>query len=689
MFLSPDRARAWWRRWRESARGAHHGLDALLARADPREPFDDRLRWLARLTRWLSDPSRPKTLEDASAGRPAQVARVRFLLHVLERNPDWKARFGRTVRSIVRDVDALELYCETGLPRESAFWGEALERLLLKLIPQNPYRAEPGAILAALFPDGGSAAWLGQLDGETLRGLAAAITFEEAPAEAGWNTLARDMPHAVLCLVGEVRAIGLSSPIRRRLGGTPFRDLPFFSLTRVAEEVVQARPAGEEASAETAARLFDSLARCAAAADQVRAHLDQSGVSVKVVYLLERMRGQIRRIHQLLELSSGAGHAKGAAGQFLLALLHDHRRHASVSGLAGENLQLLAQKVVDRSAETGEHYIARTGKDYREMLRAAAGGGALTSFTTWIKFAVLGLGPPPFIQGVLASVNYAVSFVFIQLLHCTLATKQPAMTAPALARRLHGVDTPAGLEALADEVVHLLRSQAAAIFGNVALVIPGVLLLGAAGRFLRGMPLLGTEAAHHTIEHFSLLGPSLLFAAITGILLFLSSLAAGWADNWFVLRAVGDGIAHDPRLVLVFGRRSAARLAAWLGNNTALLAGNVSLGFLLGMTPEIGGFLGLGLDVRHVTLSSGQLAAAAGTLGLHALALPDFWLAVAGIAAIGAANVGVSFGCALWLAIRARGVEAPQRSAIRQVLWRRLRERPGSFLYPTAAPAGT
>jgi site-specific recombinase len=74
---------------------------------------------------------------------------------------------------------------------------------------------------------------------------------------------------------------------------------------------------------------------------------------------------------------------------------------------------------------------------------------------------------PPGIEGILASLNYAASFVVIQIAHFTLATKQPAMTGPALARRLERTHEPGGVEAFVDEAFNLLRSQAASVFGKL------------------------------------------------------------------------------------------------------------------------------------------------------------------------------------------------------------------------------
>ncbi len=92
-------------------------------------------------------------------------------------------------------------------------------------------------------------------------------------------------------------------------------------------------------------------------------------------------------------------------------------------------------------------------------------------------------------------------------------------------------------------------------------------------------------------------------------MLFLSSLAAGWADNWFVLRDLEQGIATSRGLCAALGRGRMARAARWLRENVSGLAGNVSLGLLRGMTPALGHAFGLPLDLRPVTLSAGFLAA--------------------------------------------------------------------------------
>jgi site-specific recombinase len=103
---------------------------------------------------------------------------------------------------------------------------------------------------------------------------------------------------------------------------------------------------------------------------------------------------------------------------------------------------------------------------------------------------------------------------------------------------------------------------------------------------------------------------------------------------------------------------------------------------LLGLVPVVFAFFSVPLDVRHVTLATGQLAAAVGALGLGIIATAPFWWCVAGIAATGTLNLGVSFWLALRVALRSRGIRLADQSRIRQAIRRRLRQRPASFILP-------
>jgi site-specific recombinase len=184
------------------------------------------------------------------------------------------------------------------------------------------------------------------------------------------------------------------------------------------------------------------------------------------------------------------------------------------------------------------------------------------------------------------------------------------------------------------------------------------------------------------LDSLTLLGPTAFFAAFTGVLLFASSLVAGWVENWFVYHRLDSALAHNPGIVARLGAPRAQRWSAWWRANVSGVASNVTLGLMLGLAPTLLAFIGLHIEVRHVTLGTGQLAAAASTLGWSTLAMPAFWWCAGGLVATGLLNLGVSFWLALKVALRSRRTTLNDRRRLYAAVWRRLRSAPRSFLLP-------
>ncbi len=388
-----------------------------------------------------------------------------------------------------------------------------------------------------------------------------------------------------------------------------------------------------------------------------------------------------RRVDAILSCALSPTPSRDLAAT-LVEFLRNTETRRGIRSLFSQHYSMLARKVAERSAETGEHYITRNRSEYAHMLGAAAGGGAVLAFTTFAKFAILGLAMSPFWAGFSAGLNYAVSFLLIYLVHWTVATKQPAMTAPALAAKLSDVSSDEALDGFVDEVAHLIRSQTAGILGNLMLVAPVVLGMQWLAITFIGHPLISVHDADHVLETLTLKGPTAWYAAFTGVLLFASSMLAGWAENWFVLNKIDSAIRWNPRVTRRLGVERAARWAIWWRRNISGLAANLSLGLLLGLVPVVAGFFALPLDVRHVTLSTGQIAAAIGTLGWPVLHQRELWWCVAAIPVTGLLNVGVSFVFAFAVAMRSRGIRVAERRRVFGAIWRRVKKRPFSFVFP-------
>lgn len=662
-------------------------LTALVNAVDARAPQAERHLWLVRLMEWLRHaPTTRAAGENAEAGAsgtsgetrtPLPLLRLRHLLNVVEQHPPVRDQVQGLMAAFWKEIDAAALFADFGFGARLSLRSEVATRLRRRLLPGTPQTSDLAELFGLLFqPE--DADWLQALDEATLERVSALL----ATPDSAWRDA---MAEALTILVSAVHASGYAPALRQRMDRSLLAHQPFRQLTMSTNALRRALADGAPPQElQQQVRLLRALLdECRGAAASVRTHLEAYGVSVDILFEIDQMRARLRRIELLLDVLL-APQPQPELLRLLQALVQVAGRQRGIRGMLSRHYALLARLLAERHAEVGSHYITRDRSEYLAMLRMALGGGAVMAFTTFLKFGILALGLSAFWGGVGAGINYATSFVIIMLAHWTVATKQPAMTAPSMADSLpRGRDNDeAALEGFVDRVAQLTRSQTAGILGNVMACGPLVFALQWAGSAVFGQPPVGPQTGHHVLQSLHLLGPTLLYAAFTGVLLFSSSMMAGWAENWFVFNRLDSAIAWNPRIVGRLGQTRAQRWARWWRDNISGVVANASLGFMLGMVPPLAAFLGLPLDVRHVTLSSGQLGAALGSLGMAALTSPAFWWCLAAIPLTGMLNVSVSFYLAFRLALRARGIELHERERIYAAIRARLRRQPLSFLLP-------
>ncbi|MEJ1163742.1 site-specific recombinase [Variovorax sp. CCNWLW186] len=662
---------------------ASHDLQGLLARLDPTADVAQRHVWLIDVFDWLrGDRASPQ----------AAVGRVSLLLDAVEARPELRERLRAWWHAFTQAVDLTTLLADYGFAPRTAFVSELTERLRRKILPGTPETTDASDLFRMVLPGVFDAGWIALLDETQLARIGALLADAtlEADGTPRWRHTVMD---AVTYCSSQVVAAGFSPELRLRTSVEHHEARPFHALMADLDELREQmfeKPAGEhgekgekgDAALQAAFLAFrDRLDACRASASSVYAHFEDNGISVGLVFRLRQLRERVLRIRELLDCLMPAAPAPNVARLVGRLVLAGGERN-SIRALIASNSSMLAARVTERSAETGEHYITRDRASYLQMVRKAAGGGALTSLTVLLKFSIYAIGLSAFWSGFWSGLMYAASFVAIQLLHLTLATKQPAMTAPAMAARLRDIKTDAAVADFVDEVANLVRSQVAAVLGNVGVVVPAMLGLALLVQLALGRPLLDAAHAAATLQSLSLLGPTALYAALTGVLLFAASIVAGWTENAFVLHRLDSAMRYNPRIGAFLGAARARRWATFMRTHISGFASNISLGLMLGLLPAFAGFFGLGLDVRHVTLSAGQIAAAAASVGMPVLQQPALWWAVAAIPVIGALNVSVSFYFAFRLALRAHSVSLGDRARIRSAIWARWRSRPVSFFLP-------
>jgi len=617
--------------------------------------------WLERLAlEILAIPPRP--------GAP-DCPRTEALAHLnraLAAHPEAEALKAR-IRAFWSHTSAVRLLAEMGLPDHVSFPKEALQRLIDKFVPHLDHASDLYAWLDRLEPKEADALWLAALSQELTE---------------PWRELLRPSPaaygEAALLLTYRTAALGLKRDFLRLWPEGRDLDSPFAELPNAVREALAA-----PGDAEARVRLADRMKACRDLLAEAHARLEDSGVSTDLVFRMDLLETKLDRIQVLLEVPGGPHAGQGLAAELVAGAARQHRLRPHLRA----GLRRLARKVVEHTGHTGEHYLARDRHEYWAMAWAAGGGGVLTALTALFKFLLAGLALAPGLQGMGVAANYAGSFIAMQFLHFSLASKQPAATAAALSAALERSD---GMAQEVDLIAAITRGQVVTTLGNLLLTVPAALLVDGLWRLASGHSLLHADKAMKTLESLHPFHSwTLPFAALTGVMLWMGSLAGGWTSNWSTYRALPEAVAQSRRFRTLLGSRGAEALGRGLEAHLSGIVTCLALGLLLGFMPMLFAFAGLPLDVRHVTLSAAAAAFAVGP-GIASGAVS--WAAIAwaslGVLLIGALNFGVSFACSLRLALQARGLEAGGRHELLAALLQGFLRRPSYFLWSSRNSPG-
>ena len=628
----------------------------------------------------------------------ADTVRLRLLLHALESCPQVRQRVQAAVASLLAHADACSLLAEAGIPSDRGFLGEASARLWAKVLPEPCDTADLRQLVRRCYRNRRLIARFQRWPPEVFQRV---IDVVMPPANSmAWVAVRRSVTDAVHLLCLRISSQGLAPKLRSRSQTVPVVDSPFFQLPRIADDLLAQwncpptavstdSVSGSAVESGIAAQAWSTaLTACRVELAEIDRQIRSEGISVDIVFsmdVLERCLARLELLGAILVCPPGS--ERSALIQRLLKRLVIHLHESrSLHDLAATNLRLLHRRIVERSGETGEHYIARDRSEYGHLLLAAAGGGVLTVGTTAIKLLASELPGSDFVHGLIYGLNYAVSFLILHHLHLVLATKQPAMTAATLATIMREQSGSGRIDEIVDRITRISHSQLAAAAGNVVMVALGALAFTTLWRQTFGHEFLTQETAQKAYASLSpLTTGTVFFAALTGVILWLSSLVGGWIDNWSAWHRIHRGIA-DHSLGGLLGRDRLVRWGKSWRRHIGAWGSNISLGLMLAMVPAFGHFLGLPLEVRHVTLSTGTLFTACGSLADGWYSSSWFLLAVSGIITMFVLNLGVSFALSLWTALRALEVPAADVRELMRRLGTRLLTRPFDFILPPKTP---
>lgn len=659
-------------------------------------PYADTPEGALRFFVALVDAIRPRDAQSSEAA----TAAFANLRDIAERNEKYRATLRRCLQQLLRSTQQVSLYTDAGILPNSGFFTELWRRTMDRVLPSVPDAARLKDCFDAVFHHRDDSVWLAAGPLEDKLALWDAVfntatkTENEMSGEERWQLHAEaQLLEAMQVLATRIGAMGLEPELTRVQPRIIEFESPFVHLNAEVlrfTEAWRARHADPTAAHEDERHIMVLVDQCREVMTRARRNAASEGTSLSLTYLLVRTEQCLKRLVQLthvLHTHSSQTDDRLAMIERWVRLMHDlvqgeNRRHSlrePFSRLTG----LLALRVTENAKRTGEHYIATDRTKYAQMWRSAAGGGFIVAFMALIKLLLGKFIFAPLVYVFMHSLNYSLGFVLIHVLHFTLATKQPAMTAATIAE---SIDKSEGktqdLHRLADLVVATLRSQFAAIVGNIAVTLPTAIFIAFSYQWIIGQPMMDMAKAQHTLHDLSPIASlAIPHAALTGVLLFLAGLLSGFFDNKAAYDRIPERIAHLGWLRRLLGPHRVDRFADYIGRNLGSLAGNFLLGIMLASLAPLGEFLGLPLDVRHVTLSSANFAIALTSLNFHIGWLLLFET-LAGIALVGFTNLSVSFALALWVALKARGADITASQGLAALLLERLRKEPARFFVP-------
>ena len=426
------------------------------------------------------------------------------------------------------------------------------------------------------------------------------------------------------------------------------------------------------------------LQQCLDFVDKAFKNASKFGISSKINQSLLKIRQQLRRIQDIIPIlvvdneEDVLTNSKNLVSNTLK--YNSHRNN--VRELIDDSTRLISHLITSHTAETGTHYIATSPKEYLKMFWKASGGGIIVGFLCIFKMMMSYSHGSEFSHAVLYSLNYAFGFIIIYLLGFTLATKQPAMTAATMAKVLSDESSSEkNYKEFANLVAKLSRTQFIAFVGNVLWSFPVALAIIYGMDWFLEKNFAVAKADKLLKDLNPIESKAILHACIAGFFLFISGIISGNISNSSIFNQVPERISQSPFLNQVIGAKNSKKLSDFYTKHWAGIISNFWFGIFLGVIAPLGVFLGLDLDIRHITFSAGNFALALYGKGFD-IDTYTFVISLVTIFLIGAFNFIVSFGLSMLLAFRSRKVNFGELTIIYKSILKYFIKNPLRFFIP-------
>lgn len=617
------------------------------------------------------------------------------LIEYLQENVVQRTKFKKYLQQLFSNRRFTFILSDTGIIKDTHFVSEISDRIVAKFLPDHTDKDSLEYVLNQVLYKKTDYIWIETIPFTELLEFHSTLELNNIYSTLEENTPLTEVLNAMSLIIQRASGRFLERKVLQMIPEYENIESPFEAFEKELDIIHKKIHSDENHHIKPLDTNYKAIqilyAECHSLIERGFDNSSEFGMSLRVNQSLLRIQQQLNRLGILLPLlvvEKESDKVKNSL-RLVLKLIKYNCEKNNVRKLIGESTQTISYEITQHTAKTGEHYITQTKKEYFNMLFTAMGGGLIVGFMCVFKILMSESEMSDFGHAFLYSVNYSLGFIVIYLLGFTLATKQPAMTAAAIIRSIEsGMSRSANEKdrhiAFAKLFAQLFRSQFIAFVGNVIVAFPVALGIVWLSVYLFDF----NPAEHEADKLLKDLSPvhsaAIFHAAIAGIFLFLSGIISGSISNRNKHKRIFHRLSEHPVLKKTFGKRNTLAFAEWIKDKWPGVASNMWFGIFMGSTGVIGIFLGLNLNVRHITFASGNFALGLFGKGFNVSNWTLFW-SIFGIGIIGFVNFIVSFMLSLGIAFRSRNIQTAEiRYLFRSVL-HHFKHKPISFFLPISS----
>ena len=614
-------------------------------------------------------------------------------LTFLDHNPNFRKELSVYLKQILHQKKFNLTITDAGILQDVDFFFEVHRRLYAKILPNQPQRDSLEFVLNQVFYLANDSVWVKKIPFEQLQKLHQILGFQSIYQSVEPFSALSELMNAMTLITQRIGGRAMETDVLKMVPEYDGIESPFTAfekeLLAIEERIKKEKSHFLTSDDLSYKQLLVFHQQCEEFVDKAFKNSSKFGISLRVNQNLLRIRQQLERLKVLFPLMIVEKETDivDNAVKMSIQLINYNCYKNNVRKFIAESTQLLSYEITQHTAKTGSYYITENNREYFKMLRNSLGGGLIVGILCIIKLLLSKVDTSYFGQAFLYSMNYSIGFITIFLLGFALATKQPALTAAALARALEEGQNKEGNNsqkygAFAILFARVFRSQFIAFVGNVIMAFPISLFLIWSIEQIFGYNIATAKWEHILTDISPVHSYAIFHAAFAGLFLFLSGLISGVISNRDRYNSVYYRIQEHPLLKKTFGKKRTLKFANWYEKRWAGIISNFWFGVFMGSTASAGLFLGLNLDIRHISFASGNLALAIYGSEFHVTNFMIFW-GILGIGVIGFINFSVSFGLSLGLAFRSRAISVFELRFVTSAIWSHFKHKPMSFFFPT------